>query len=184
MSSAERVIVICVGNRLMMDDGVGPAVYDELAKAYLMPPEVELLDVGCMSLDMLSRVDEADLVISVDALDGTGEEAGTIFSFTPDDMARRSFGAQSLHDLRLADLFDAAALLDYEAEGRCFGMQVENRSPESVTIGLSKPVYDALPLLVDTVLAFLTERGHVIRDAKAGDAVTFGWHHVMTPDEG
>ena len=30
----QRVAVLCVGNRLMLDDGVGPAVYDELTASY------------------------------------------------------------------------------------------------------------------------------------------------------
>lgn len=179
LHESEQVVLICVGNKLMMDDGIGPAVFDEIEASYCLPDEVELLDVGCMSMDLLPKVDAADLVISVDAVDDTGEAPGTVFSFSPEDMARRSFGAQSLHDLRLTDLFDAASLLGYEAEGMCFGMQVENRSPAEVTIGLSKPVFDALPLLVDTVLAYLTERGHRIVSKDTGETVSFGWHHRM-----
>ena len=34
---------------------------------------VTLLDVGCMALDMLSYVDRCDLILTVDAVDGTGD---------------------------------------------------------------------------------------------------------------
>ena len=27
-----KIAVFCVGNRLMLDDGIGPAVYDELVE--------------------------------------------------------------------------------------------------------------------------------------------------------
>ena len=65
----------------------------------------------------------------------------------------------SLHDLKLIDLFDSAALLGYQAEGLCLGMQVENASPVEATEGLTRPVHDALPLLVDVVVGELARLG-------------------------
>lgn len=177
-----RIAVFCVGNRLMLDDGLGPAVYDELIACYDFPESVTLLDVGCMSLDMLPYVDSCDYVIAVDALDGTGSEPGTVFSFAPDDMARHSGATASLHDLKLVDLFDAASLMGYSAEGRCFGMQAGNTSPAEFSIGLTPAVYDALPLLVDTVLADLTRHGAEIRVKATGEAVGPTWRHVMAEE--
>ena len=43
-----RIAVFCVGSKLMLDDGLGPAVYEEL-QAYDCGPDVDFLDVGCMS---------------------------------------------------------------------------------------------------------------------------------------
>ena len=74
-------------------------------------------------------------------------------------MARHSGATASLHDLKLIDLFDAAVLLGYEAEGLCLGMQVENPSPALVTIGLTAKVDAALSLLVDTVAGELARLG-------------------------
>ena len=65
----------------------------------------------------------------------------------------------SLHDLKLVDLFDAATLLGYEAEGLCLGMQVENPSPAVVTVGLTPKAAAALPLLVETVAGELARLG-------------------------
>lgn len=178
--AGKRIAVFCVGNRLMLDDGLGPAVYDELMAAYELPENVTLRDVGCMSLDMLAYVDQYDFLITVDALDNTGAKPGTVFAFAPEDMARHSGATASLHDLKLVDLFDAAALMDYRAEGRCFGMQAENVSPAELTMGLTPPVYEALPLLVDTVLAELVRQGAVVRVKATGELVEPGWHHVMS----
>ena len=74
-------------------------------------------------------------------------------------MARAAGARASLHDLKLADLFDAAALLGYEAEGYCLGMQVENMSPAEYVVGLTPKVHAALPLLVEAVAAELARRG-------------------------
>ena len=74
-------------------------------------------------------------------------------------MARHAGATASLHDLKLVDLFDAALLLGYEAEGLCLGVQVENASPAVATIGLTPKVHEALPLLVDTVAGELARMG-------------------------
>lgn len=158
-SPARRAVVFCVGNRLMLDEGIGPAVYDEVLKRYELPDNVEFFDVGCMSLDMLGYVESCDVILTVDAVDGTGDEPGTVYRFEPDAMARHSGAMSSLHDLKLVDLFDAASLLGYEAEGFCLGMQVENMSPKEYTVGLTPKVHDALPLLVEAVAAELDRRG-------------------------
>lgn len=160
----KRIAVICVGNKLMLDEGIGPAVYEELTSRYVIPEQVQLFDAGCMSLDMLPLVRDCDTIITVDAVDSTGEEPGTVFRFSPDAMARHSGAMASLHDLKLVDLFDAAALLGYEAEGLCLGMQVENMSPAEYTIGLTPKVDAQLPLLVETVVAELYRRGAVLEE--------------------
>ena len=159
-SAAEpTVAVVFVGNKLMLDDGVGPAAYEEFVARYRVPENVALFDVGCLSMDMLSVVRDFDVVMTVDAVDGTGAEPGTLFRFEPDAMARHSGATASLHDLKLVDLFDAATLLGYEAQGLCLGMQVENPSPAEVTIGLTPKVHAALPLLVDVVAGELARLG-------------------------
>ena len=154
-----RAAVFFVGNKLKLDDGIGPAAYDLFLETYVVGPEVELFDVGCMSLDMIRFVEKCDFILTVDAVDGSGHPAGTVFRFSPDDMARTSGPRDSLHDLKLADLFDAALLLGYECDGWCVGMQVENMVPAELVIGLTPPCNDALPLLVDAAAAELDRRG-------------------------
>lgn len=176
----EKIAIFCVGNKLMLDDGLGTVVYEELTRAYAFPDNVEIRDVGCMGLDMLGCVEECDYIVTVDAVDGTSEPPGTVFSFEPDDMERHRGATASLHELTLADLFDAAALVGYACEGRCFGMQVANASPEVVTVALTQPVYDKVPLLVDAVLADLVGRGVEVVSKETGESVRPGWHHTMT----
>ena len=69
-----RIAVFFVGNRLMLDDGIGPAVYDFILEQYNLPENVDMFDVGCMTLDMVSKVNDYDLLITVDAVDGTDAE--------------------------------------------------------------------------------------------------------------
>ena len=164
MCGSEHVLpasaaVICVGNRLMMDEGIGPAVYDELLARYGFPAEVGLHDAGCLGLDMLPVIRDVDFIITVDAVDGTDKTAGTIFEFSTDDMARQTLTTVSLHNMKLADLFDRAALLGYEAEGICYGMQVGNMYPDEYTMHLTDACQASLPLLVESVVAELIRHG-------------------------
>lgn len=168
MSAERTAAVFFVGNRLMLDDGVAPAAYDALREAYDVPENVHLFDVGCMSLDMLPWVEKCDLILTVDAVDGTGDAPGTVYRFEPDAMARHSGPEASLHDLKLVDLFDAAALMGYTAEGFCLGMQVENPSPSEFAVGLTPACEAALPLLVETVAAELSRRGFPLTRKTAG----------------
>lgn len=170
---------MCVGNDLMLDDGLGIEAYKQLTAAYDFPEGVDVLCAGCMTMDMVSKVDDYDLMMSVDAIDQTGEPAGTIFRYTPDDVARRGTPMGSLHELKLADLFDAAALLGYTCEGVCVGMQVENGSPSEFVVGLTPTVYAKMPDLVDTVLAELVSRGVEVTRKDTGELVAPGDHHVM-----
>ena len=179
----EHIAVFCVGNRLMYDDGLAGAVYDELKAAYDFPENVDLFDVGCMGLDMLNYVDEYDYLVTIDALEGTGQPAGTVFEFKPEDAMRHTGAMASLHELKLIDLFDAATLMGYSAEGRCFGMQVENRMPTVIAVGLSPAVDENLPLLVDTVLACLVNNGVDVRVRATGELVQPGYHHTMQHSE-
>ena len=165
-----KAAVFCVGNRLMLDEGIGPAVYDVLKRDYVVPDNVQLFDVGCMSLDMLPYVESCDVILTFDAVDGTYDAPGTVYRFPPDAMARHTGAMASLHDLKLVDLFDSASLLGYEAEGYCLGMRVENMSPSEYAVDLTPRVKAALPLLVETVVAELSRRGfHLVkRDVNAG----------------
>lgn len=178
LSSTKRIAVICVGNKLMLDEGIGPAVYEELTRDYVFPDFVSLYDAGCMTFDMIPYVDEYDFILTVDAVDGTDKEPGTIFRYKPEDVARHAGAMQSLHDLKLIDLFDAAQLLGYEADGICLGMQVENMSPADLTIGLTPQVHKALPQLVDTVLAEVTHAGATIKVKETGATVDSSHRHT------
>lgn len=147
-----KIAIFCVGNRLMLDDGLGPAVYDELVEREDIPACVELFDLGCLTLAQLDAVRDYDFIITVDAVEGSGQPVGTVLKYTPDDMAGHVGPTASLHDLKLKDLFDAAALVGYSCEGLCLGMQIENGSPAELIEGLTPRVLGALPLLCDVVV--------------------------------
>lgn len=68
--------IICVGNRLIAEDSLGPAVFDRLQDLDL-PPQVEVIDGGLLGLDLLPFFENAGKVVIVDAVCGFGN-AGEI----------------------------------------------------------------------------------------------------------
>ena len=168
--NAKKIAVFCVGNRLHLDDGVGPAVYDAVLERFDIPEGVELLDLGVLTMDMINYVETCDAIITVDAIEHSGEPVGTVLRGTPAEMAPSQGAAISLHDLRLIDLFDAALLLGYDAEGVCLGMQVADTEPKLLTEDLTPTVKANLPLLVETLAAELARLGAPLIDKATGEA--------------
>lgn len=164
----KKIAVFCVGNRLHLDDGIGPAVYDEVFKRFDVPEGVEMFDLGVLTMDMINYIDTCDAVITVDAIEYSGEEPGTVLRGTPQDMAQAQGPNMSLHDLRLVDLFDNAVWLGFDAEGVCIGMQIENTEPELLTQDLTPKVKAALPLMVETLAAELARLGNPLIDKATG----------------
>lgn len=67
--SAKNASIICVGNRFVESDNIGPRVYDCLAQRGV-PGDVSLIDGGLMGLDLLRFVEGVRRVVFVDALHG------------------------------------------------------------------------------------------------------------------
>jgi hydrogenase maturation protease len=63
--------IVCVGSRLVPEDGAGPAVYDLLASAPL-PAGIEVIDGALMGLSLLRAADGAESLVFVDAVSGFG----------------------------------------------------------------------------------------------------------------
>ncbi|MBP5313881.1 MAG: hydrogenase maturation protease [Eggerthellaceae bacterium] len=158
-----KAAVFFIGNKLMLDDGVGAAAYALMNDTFEKSPQVDMFDVGCLTMDMLGMVNEYDFILTVDAVDGTDAAPGTVFRYSPKEMRRNTGAVSSLHELKLADLFDAASLLGYECDGYCVGVQVSNAVPTQVCIGLTPDVQKALPLLVEAAAAELYRHGFELK---------------------
>ncbi len=133
---------------------MAPAAYDEILAGYDIPENVTLVDVGCMSLDMLPYV-EALRCHPHGGRRRHGDAPGTAPFSSRMPWRATPAPEASLHDLKLVDLFDAASLMGYEAEGFCLGMQGGQSLSEAVRCGAHPECAAALPLLVETVVAEL-----------------------------
>lgn len=156
MPSSERILVMGIGNPLMRDEGVGPRVAELLMAGYEFPDNVEVVDAGTMSYMILDLLRGVDRLLLIDAVQNTGEPPGTVMLLTPEDMAENQV-MHSLHDIRVIDVLQAAALMDRAPETQAICVQIE--SIEEFVLNLSEPVERALPVAVGAALEVLAEMG-------------------------
>jgi hydrogenase maturation protease len=153
---AERITVMGIGNPLVKDEGVGIRVIEAMMSTLAFPDNVTLVDAGTMGMGILNLFQDCDYLLVIDAVDGTGEPAGTVVRMTPDDMAPNTV-KHSMHDMRLVDVLEAATLMGTRPEVDCIGVQVLDM--DGIAIGLTPDVENAVPRAVDAALAVLAEHG-------------------------
>ncbi len=168
MRQDARVLVMGIGNILMLDEGVGNRIAVALEKNYVFPDDVAVMDAGTMGLGMLHLFRGIELIVVADAIAGTGYAPGTVVRLTPEDFAPGQV-LHSLHDIRFVDVLNAARLIGLEPKADCIGVQIENMSPEELTIGLSPAVEAAIPRAVAAVLYVLEDHGISVTPSDAGD---------------
>ena len=153
-SMDKQIAILCVGNILLLDEGFGPRVAQELLNTYSFPDNVEVLDRGTMGMALLADLKRFDVILLIDAVDNTDTPPGTVVTYLPEDIAPYE-AFHGAHDTRFIDVLQAAELLGYTPEAHCLGVQVLNMSPADFTIGLTPPVEAAIPFVLECVVGFL-----------------------------
>jgi hydrogenase maturation protease len=151
-----KILVLGIGNLVMTDDGIGVRVVQAIGERYRFPERVTVLDGGTLGLDLLPRIEEAQRLIIVDAVE-TGSPAGTLVRLTGEEIPLALETKLSPHQMGLKDLLSVASLLGHSpVETVLWGVQ-----PESIEMALelSGPVEAQLEPLVVKVLKELAAWG-------------------------
>jgi hydrogenase maturation protease len=145
-----ELLVFGLGNLLLGDDGLGPAVVNELVRRFVAPEGVALVDGGTLGLSLLGELSEARAAILVDAVSAP-VAPGTLVRLDGDDVAPAVAERLSPHQVGVADLLGAARLLGREPPR----LVLLGAVPQSIELGVgcSPPVEAAIGPLVDRVAA-------------------------------
>ena len=157
-AGVERITVMGIGNPLVKDEGVGVRVIEVMMSTLKFPDNVALVDAGTMGMGILNLFQDCDYLLVIDAVDGTGEPAGTVVRMTPEDLAPNQI-KHSMHDIRLVDVLEAAMLMGSQPKADCIGIQILDM--DGMEIRLSEPVEAAVPAAVAAALVVLAEHGVV-----------------------
>jgi hydrogenase maturation protease len=147
---AKKILIIGVGNLILQDEGIGVHAVRELGKLAL-PPHVEVIDGGTALMELLPVIREAERIIVIDALRG-GEEPGTIYRLSPEDLMIDAERPLSLHQVGLLEVLGMARQLGGAAAVVIIGVE-----PEEIAWGmeLTPAVAAKLPQVIEAVLSEL-----------------------------
>jgi hydrogenase maturation protease len=151
--STPRITVLGIGNLLLKDEGIGVHLVQKLA-GIIDNANVKIIDAGT-SPDFLSLVDgNIDKLIVVDAVK-TGNEPGTIYRLTLDDLELDSKSPVSLHEIGVLDSLKIMALFDRLPESTV----IIGIEPKTIDFGLdlSPEVEEKLPEIINLVLKEIEE---------------------------
>jgi hydrogenase maturation protease len=150
------ILVLGLGNTLLCDDGVGPALLGHLTNStHNWDGQVEFVDGGTQGLALLGRLSGRKALIIVDAVK-TGAPPGTVHRMTLAELRNVNPGhVSSAHEGNAGELLAAAQLLD-ELPARLFVVGVEPRKI-ATGLGLSAPVQRALSEASKEVNELLTQ---------------------------
>lgn len=106
------VCIVCVGNRFVAEDALGPRVLERLREGSLAadPEPFQLVDGGLLGLDLLPIVERASHVVFVDAMTGErGADAREVVELRgePARLAAAASPSSFGHDHGLAFLLRA-----------------------------------------------------------------------------
>lgn len=151
-----KTAIYGIGNILLGDDGIGPAVAHYLALNTSLDPNVTIEDLGTPSLDLPNYLTGYDLVIFIDAVAAAGPP-GTIRLYSRDEIIATPPGIRiSPHE---PTINDALIVLDF-AGGAPKDVVLVGVVPQTLEGGmtLSPAVAGAVPRAAGTVLAELAAR--------------------------
>ncbi len=152
MSAA--VLIVCIGNELVADDGVGWVVYERLRDSGL-PEHVRLVFLGLGGIDLLEEIDGEDLLVVVDGVQ-LGATPGTIHRLGWEQLPATSPRPVSGHGIGIREAIGVGRklypvrvpkdIILIGVEGKCFNQ---------LGAGLTEEVALAVPQAVATVLSLV-----------------------------
>ncbi|MCB5944416.1 HyaD/HybD family hydrogenase maturation endopeptidase [Acidocella sp. KAb 2-4] len=162
----KHITILGVGNTLWADEGFGVRAVQALHTRYVFPPNVRLIDGGAQDLALLPVVEEADVLILVDAVE-FGQEPGALVLADDDDVPHcLAAKPMSLHQTGVVDALGLAKLHGtMPLHVRLIGMQPLDL--ENYGGPVTGPVRAQINAAMAEVLAYLTRFGVAARPRAA-----------------
>ncbi len=142
-----KVMVVGIGNLIMQDDGVGVHAIRALEELGFSD-DVELIDGGTHSYDLIEEFCRAKNLIIVDAMHAGGDP-GTIYRAPLDELGLEpAEDITSLHELHFVEAMKMTRMLGYNPPTIVFGIEP---ALIAVSMDLSPQVAAKFPRLVELI---------------------------------
>lgn len=171
-----HILIACIGNIFLADDGFGCEVARRLATRAL-PDEVRLVDFGIRGFDLAyALLDGYEVTIFVDATP-RGGEPGTLYKIEPDLAELNELDAQDMmvetHGMNPMKVLGMVKSMGGEFK-RIFvvGCEPETLGPEEGQMGLSPVVEAAIDEAISLIESLVAEIINADRGAAVGNTQT------------
>jgi len=139
-----KSLVICIGNDLVADDGVGSKIYQELLTQNLSS-SVRLLFLGLGGLDIIEQMEGEENLIVVDAVQ-FGVNTGTVHNIAWKDLPHMESRPVSGHGIGVREALDICKRLYPERmPKKCCLIGIEGSCFNELGGSLSPAVASAIP---------------------------------------
>lgn len=186
MDGGGKILVLGIGNILWADEGFGVRVVQALQQAYRFPPTVSLMDGGTQGLALIPYVQEAEVLIIIDAVDFNLAPGSLVQLHDGEVPAYLGAKKMSLHQISFQEVLALCQLLGQSPQRiALFGVQPEVL--EDYGGSLSPVVKGQMRPALDAVLAYLAGLGiHASARTDAGqdDAIGMDEYERHRPDPG
>ncbi|MFH0784430.1 MAG: hydrogenase maturation protease [Pseudomonadota bacterium] len=155
MSAA--ALIVCIGNELVADDGVGWVVYEQLRERGL-PENVRLVFLGLGGIDLLEEIEGEELLVVVDGVQ-LGAPPGTVHLLGWQQLPSASPRPVSGHGIGIREAINVGRKLYPERVPKeIFLVGVEGECFNQLGVGLTGEVAQAIPQAIATVLGLMQDR--------------------------
>ncbi len=146
-------LIICIGNDLVADDGVGHAVYHGLALREL-PDCVRLKLAGLGGMALLEEFEGEDLLLVVDAVQ-FGSRPGTVHLLSWEDLPESSSHV-SCHGIGIREAIEVSRrLYPGKTPDRVFLVGIEGQCFDQLGEGLSAAVAASVEPAIEKIVEML-----------------------------
>ncbi|MFA6216893.1 MAG: hydrogenase maturation protease [Candidatus Omnitrophota bacterium] len=151
---SKKRAVIGLGNTLRRDDGIGILVLESLFAVYKRQ-NIDYLDFGTASFDLLFKFQEYSQVLLIDAIDA-GLAPGELAIFDLSQMRADELPMViSSHELNLKSIFELARKFEVKAKIYVAGIQVQDVAHGE---GLSLKLADRKEAIVSEISEFIDKK--------------------------
>lgn len=145
--SPKNIVILCVGNLLLSDEGVGVHVAHELIQTDL-PPNVSIVEGGTDGFRLIDIITEADRLIVVDAVRG-GAEPGSLYRFDIDEVRHSPAGFKtSVHQIGILEVIDLSELIGKKPHTTVIGIEPKSLA---MSMELTPEIRDRIPRIIEMV---------------------------------
>lgn len=149
------IVVLGLGNPLMSDEGIGPAVVEWFSQHAEEYPSIDFIDAGTGGMSILHLLENRRKAIFIDCA-YMGTEAGTIRKFEPDDVKSvKKLAHQSLHEADILKIINLSKELGRQPQS----IVIWGIEPEKVELGqaLSETLAGKMNDYISAISKELTE---------------------------